>query len=160
MKKKIILLTIQALLIAAAAQVYAHEHKAPHSGVLVECGEEFAHIELLNDPESGKITAYVLDGEAENPVRLPQVSIKLKITAGGKHFILALKAVANPLTGETVGDTSQFSAVSEKLKGATGFSGAVLLVKINGETFRGLEFNHPEVKNGTNEPAVVQEKSR
>ncbi|MGD0566156.1 MAG: hypothetical protein ABSA34_02355 [Candidatus Goldiibacteriota bacterium] len=142
-KKNIFILIIQALLIAAAVQVYAHEHKAPHSGVLVECGEEFAHIELLNDPESGKLTAYVLDGEAENPVRLRQGSIKLKIKAGGKDILLALKAVANPLTGETVGDTSEFSAVSEKLKGTAGFTGQVTLIKINGETFRNLAFSYP-----------------
>lgn len=33
-------------------------------------GEEFGHLELLLNKETGELTAYVLDGEAEKPVRL------------------------------------------------------------------------------------------
>ena len=47
-----------------------HEHVAPHGGALVELGEELAHLELVHDPTTGTLTAYVLDGEAEQAVRV------------------------------------------------------------------------------------------
>ena len=46
-----------------------HEHTAPHGGTLVVFGNEFAHIELVLDQTTGKLTAYVLDGEAEKSVQ-------------------------------------------------------------------------------------------
>ena len=51
-------------------QAHHHEHTAPHGGTLVALGEEFGHLELLLNKETGELTAYVLDGEAEKPVRL------------------------------------------------------------------------------------------
>ena len=47
-----------------------HEHTAPHGGALVGLGKEFAHVELVLEKATGKLTGYVLDGEAEKPVRL------------------------------------------------------------------------------------------
>jgi hypothetical protein len=142
--KKIKIFLIMALSVfTSAAQVYAHEHRAPHNGVLVECGEEFAHLELLADPEVGRLTGYVLDGEAEEPVRLKQGSIRIELNVGGKKISLALKAVESPLTGEVKGDTSEFSAASEKLKGVSAFSGTVALIKVKGVTFRNMKFVYP-----------------
>ncbi len=132
------------LFISAAGALLAHEHKPPHNGTLVEFGEEFAHLELLLEPDSGKLTGYVLDGEAENPVRLQQSSIKLKLNIDCKTLFLNLKAVASPLTGEVKGDTSEFSAVSKKLKGVEQFSGTVMLIKVSGETFKNVDFKYPE----------------
>ena len=56
-----------------------HHHDAPHGGTLVVFGEEFAHIELLLEKKTGKLTCYVLDGEAKNGVRISQEKIKLNI---------------------------------------------------------------------------------
>jgi hypothetical protein len=148
------------LLIAAYVGVYAHEHKPPHNGVLVECGDEFAHLELLADPDSGKLTAYVLDGEAEEPVRLKQSSIRLELNANGKKTSLTLKAVENPLTGEVKGDTSEFSVKSEKLKGVSGFSGMVALIKVKGVTFRNVKFAYPEGNKVDNPSVNAQEKGK
>src|SRR5205085_2013512 len=58
-----------------------HEHTAPHHGQLVELGEEFAHVELVLDRKAGRLTAYVLDGEAEQPVRVTQPTLTLMCTA-------------------------------------------------------------------------------
>jgi hypothetical protein len=148
------------LLISAAGVVIAHEHKPPHNGTLVECGEEFAHLELLSDAASGKLTGFVLDGEAENPVRIRQSSIRLKLTVDGKAILLNLKAVANPLTGEVIGDTSEFSAVSKNLKGVQRFSGTVVLIKVKGETFRNVDFKYPEGNEVLKPEGHGQEKSK
>jgi hypothetical protein len=128
-----------------------HEHTAPHGGTLVVFGDEFAHLELVLDPEEGKLTAYVLDGEAENPVRIKQEYIELKISIkgpdnrkGGPNFPLKLKAVANPLTGETEGDTSQFTGQSEHLKDVTNFEAVVIEVVVKGKEFKNVVFNYPQ----------------
>ena len=70
MRKVASILAVLALVFAA--NVSAHQHKAPHKGTLVEFGEEFAHLELVLDQATGKISAWVLDGEAEKAVRVAQ----------------------------------------------------------------------------------------
>src|SRR5262249_41345089 len=105
---------------------------APHGGALVELGDEAAHVELVLDAATGKLTAYVLDGEAENPVRIAQESLRFSLSDGD----VELKAVANPLTGERVGDTSQFEGTSDKLKGAKSFRGVLTTI-----TARGVKFD-------------------
>jgi hypothetical protein len=127
--------------------VRAHEHKPPHGGTLVVFGEEFAHLELVLDAKLGKLTAYVLDGEAEKFVRLPQKQIELRLRFPEKYgavLDLALKAAANPLTGEKEGDTAQFDGESEALKGAAHFSGAVVALAIRGAEFKDVQFRFPE----------------
>ena len=138
---------------AAAPQ---HEHHAPHKGCLVELGEEFAHLELLLDPQTGILTAYALDGEAENPVRLKQRSIELtitKLTVDGKEvsmvtadapLIVTLKPEANVLTGETVGDTSQFTVQSTGLIRASRFTGTIRHVESRGQEFTQVKLQYPE----------------
>ena len=123
-----------------------HEHHAPHGGSLIELGEgEFAHLELVLDPVGGTLTGYSLDGEAENPIRLKQVRIDLLLRGvkGPGEFTLPLAASANSLTGETVGDTSEFSGRSDLLKGATAFTGRILTISTKGEKFDTVEFEFP-----------------
>lgn len=119
---------------------HAHEHKAPHGGTLVELGGEFAHVELVLDTEAGKLTGYVLDGEAEKPLRLTSATLKLAVN--GKDVELA--AVANDLTGEKVGDTSEFAGQADMLKGLKTFDGTVAEITIRGKTFKGVVFKFPE----------------
>ena len=78
-----------------------HEHTAPHGGTLVVFGDEFAHIEFVLDQTTGKLTGYVLDGEAEKSVRLSQKTVELKIHREDiqSEFMLQLSGVANVLTG-------------------------------------------------------------
>jgi hypothetical protein len=123
-----------------------HEHHAPHKGTLVELGEEFAHLELVLNPQTGTLTAFVLDGEAEQSVRIaqPAIELALRLPGSGKDLALALPAVQNPLTGEAVGQTSQFQLQHEALKGATRFSGTVKRVTAKGELFQNVAFRFPE----------------
>lgn len=124
---------------------HGHEHSAPHGGTLVVLGDEFSHLELVLDQGTGELTAYVLDGEAESPIRLEQTEIEMKIDAarsGGST--LKLKAVPNVLTGEAAGDSSEFSVQSDKLKGVERFGAVITSITIKGKKFEEVEFRFPE----------------
>lgn len=115
-----------------------HAHRAPHGGALVELGEHAYNLELVRDAASGKLTAYVLDGHAENFVRIQAPSIELVAVTGGERKPLTLRAVANPATGETVGDTSQFEAQADWLKSTSEFAGTIPSVEIRGTRFQNV----------------------
>ena len=145
MKKLSVLLA--GLLISAPLALLAHEHHAPHKGSLQVCGEEFFHYELVLDAGTGTLTVYVLDGEAEHPVRVKQKQLVFKLKARGAKGApvkVVAKAVADELTGETVGDTSEFQAVVPALRGVTAFDGVLLLGEVKGQTFKNLKIKHPE----------------
>src|SRR5579863_247145 len=57
-----------------------HADKGPHGGALVAIGEDDAHLEIVLDVETGKLTAYVLDGEAEKPISIKQAKLQLALT--------------------------------------------------------------------------------
>ncbi|HZE99849.1 MAG TPA: hypothetical protein VE981_22775 [Planctomycetota bacterium] len=124
-------------------RVGKHEHHAPHQGTLVEFGEEFAHLEIVIDSATGQITGYVLDGEAEKPVRLSQGDIRFDVQAEVSSFGIVLKAVGNALTGEKPGDTSQFDGQADELKGLKEFDATVAKVTVKGKEFTGVKFNFP-----------------
>ena len=131
----------------AAAGLPAHEHHPPHRGSLQVFGKEMAHLELLLDSKGGRLTAYALDGEAEKYVRLSQRTIRisvLKTVPARKPFELVLHALANPLTGETEGDSSQFEAISGKLAGVVSFEGRSGPVTIRGIRFKSSTIRYPE----------------
>ncbi|MBI3830784.1 MAG: hypothetical protein HY291_14785 [Planctomycetes bacterium] len=131
-----------------------HEHHAPHKGTLVVFGEEFAHLELVLDPVSGKLTAYALDGEADNAIRIKQAEIEIAVTpAKTEAFPVKLKAVASTLTGEAVGDSSQFEGQDDKLKGLKEFDGKILTIELKGQPFKDVGFNYPK---GNEEPDGAQ----
>jgi hypothetical protein len=130
---------------------HSHAHTAPHGGTLVILGDHFAIVEVVLDAAVGKMTAYVLDGEAEKPVRISQPAIEILILKPGsstsgppQRDLVKLEAVANPLTGEKSGDTSEFSTVSEVLKGKDHFDGIIQSVTLKGEEKKGVSFKFPE----------------
>lgn len=117
-----------------------HSHAAPHGGLLVEIGAHQYNLEFVRDPVAGKLTAYALDGHAENFVRLAQQEIALSVRRGDIGTTLVLKAVANPATGETVGDTAQFEGTAEWLQGSIPFDATVQSVTFRGTTFENVRF--------------------
>lgn len=119
-----------------------HEHSAPHGGALVELGEEFAHVEIVLDAATGRLTAYALDGEAEKSVRIKQSDIEIVVK--NPAVTIKLGGVANALTDEAAGDTSEFSGQSDRLKGATDFKGVIKTVSIKGKQFKDVAFNFPK----------------
>ena len=116
-----------------------HAHTAPHGGTLVELGDHAYNIELLRDPATGKLTAWILDAHAENFVRIASPALELVAMPGGKFTPLSLAAVANPATGETVGSTSQFEVQADWLKTSGPFSG-IVTVEIRGTKFEKVAF--------------------
>lgn len=128
---------------ADASDDHAHEHPAPHGGTLVELGEEFAHMELVLDPVSGRLTAFALDGEAEGAIPLTQREIRVVVTAIDARqdsVDVVLVGQANALSGETVDRTSVFAAVVPALTGASTFAGRLVLVETKGERFEAVPF--------------------
>jgi hypothetical protein len=118
-----------------------HEHHAPHGGTLVELGEEAAHVEIVLDRSAGSLTAYVLDGEAEESVRIAQRSLDLVIDAPGPAGrALQLAARANVLTGETVGDSSEFGATDGALQTSGAIKGQVTHIEVKGQVFDHIPF--------------------
>ena len=127
-----------------------HEHTAPHGGTLVVLGEEFAHVEFVLEKATGKLTAYILDGEAEKPIRLTENTIGLKINQlnSEQTLPLQLNAVANVLTGETEGDTSQFEGQLDALAGVTEFHAEIASIAVKGQIFTDVDFKFPEGNEG------------
>lgn len=118
---------------------HEHIHKAPHGGRLVEVGEEFAHLELLWDADKASLTVYVLDGECETPVRLGQAELQLQ----GMDWSGSLRGVANSLSEEKVGDTSQFGGSLPGLRGHSEWSGEIRSLTVNSQTFEHLRIAYP-----------------
>jgi hypothetical protein len=112
-----------------------HSHQAPHGGTLVEIGQHAYNVELVRVAAAGKLTAYVLDGHAENFIRIAIPSFELIAITGGERKPLTMKAVANTATGETVGDTSQFEAQADWLKSTGEFPGMITSIDIRGNKF-------------------------
>jgi hypothetical protein len=117
-----------------------HAHTAPHGGTLVELGEHAYNVELLRDPATGRLSAWILDGHAENFVRIKAASFEATATVAGEKRPLSFKAVANPATGETVGDTSQFEAEAAWLKATPAFEGVIVSLDVRGSRFANVPF--------------------
>ena len=121
-----------------------HKHTPPHGGTAVVLGAETYHLELVRDPVAGKLTLYVMDGELENFVRLAAPSIEIVATVGGKPASLVFQPIANPTTGEKIGDTAQFEATADWLKTTGNFDGILTKIEIRGTPFTAVSFNFPK----------------
>ncbi|HTB23632.1 MAG TPA: hypothetical protein VK914_13125 [bacterium] len=140
------ILLLLATTVLPTAGLPAHEHHPPHHGSLQVFGEDAAHLELVLDAKTGRLTAYALDGEAEEYIRLAQPSIRIRVLKSdpaGKPFSLTLRAVANVLTGEKVGDSAEFETVSPHLRGLKSFEGRFGPVSIRGLRFGSNLLDYP-----------------
>jgi hypothetical protein len=137
-----------------------HAEKGPHGGALVAIGQDDAHLEIVLDDDTGTLTAYVLDGQAEKPVPIKQKNLQLAITLEHDHehgddhdndagkkdelpepFPLMLAAVSPAENGTA----SEFSGQSDELKGAHEFEAALTTITIGEKTpFKGVTFKYPE----------------
>ena len=121
-----------------------HQHIAPHSGTPVVLGAEIYHLELVLDAPAGRLSAYVMDGELENFIRVTASSFEVVATVNGEKRPLAFRAVANPATGESVGDTAQFEAEAGWLKNTPTFDAVLASLTIKGTAFAAVAFNFPK----------------
>ncbi len=129
---------------SAPAAPAKHAHQAPHGGTPVVLGQETYHLEFVRDALNGKLSAYVLDGEMENFIRVATPSLDLTITVAGAIHGLTLTAVANPATGEKVGDTSLFETQADWLKTTGTFDATLKKIEIRGTTYSNVVFNFPK----------------
>lgn len=126
-----------------------HHHAAPHGGSLVELGTEAAHLELVVNRASGSLTLYVLDGEAEHAVRVASPSLTLHVERdGGAPVVVTLGPVANALTGETVGATSQFAAIHDVFRTSGPIRAVLDAIIVNGRTYRRVAIVAPAPRKG------------
>lgn len=128
----------------AAAPAHKHEHVAPHGGTAVELGRDEFHLELVADLVAGRLTAYLLDGELEQFIRVPAPAFQVIAIVGGAERTLTFNAVSNPATGEMAGDTSQFEATAGWLKATTNFDATLKELTIRGKAYRDVTFNFPK----------------
>jgi hypothetical protein len=118
-----------------------HAHVAPHGGTLVVFGEEAAHLELVIDAQNGAIKGYVLDGCAEEGVRIAQLALVIEVDRGaGQRATLELQAQSDGLTGERPGDTSVFAGRYDSLVGLDQARSVLRAVTIQGQTYENVAF--------------------
>jgi len=129
---------------SATDQPKPHQAVPPHRGTPVELGDEQFTIELVRDPASGTLRAYVLDGEMESFIRISARQLDLVVQRQGRQETLTLKPVADQATGETVGDTSLFEARADWLTSTDTFKGVFRNLKIQDQVFKSVEFSFPE----------------
>lgn len=120
-----------------------HVHVAPHGGVLVELGDHAFNLELVVQPDAGRLLAYLLSGHADQFVRSSMPSIEVWVMDGDQSRTLVLQPMANPITGETVGNTSLFSAEADWLRRGAPFTGVIKTVSVGGARFEGIRFAVP-----------------
>lgn len=118
-----------------------HVHVAPHGGTLTEIGSHAFNVEWVRDGQQGVLDAYILDGHAENYVRISQPAFTVMVV--GQSAPLKLEAVASSQTGEKVGDSARFRAQVEWLKGTNALQGELKGLELRGQTFDGIRFSIP-----------------
>lgn len=135
-----------------------HAEKGPHGGALVAIGEDAAHLEVVLDAESGKVTAYVLDGEAQNPVAIKAEQLELTYTREHAHdhegedekgkdgddLPESGSIVLAAVTPADDGTSTEFSGTAEDLKGAEKFDAVLTSIKIGKDEFKQVKFAYPE----------------
>jgi hypothetical protein len=132
---------------------------APHGGKLVEIGKHGLgiHLELLLN-DQGFLQIFILDAHAENFVRIAQPAIEFLATdSTGAKKTFQCDAVADHVTGSTVGDTAQFTS-REKFFGEFPLKGNISSLKVLGKTYKMIAFEFPsnsvslQVAKGSNFP--------
>lgn len=134
---------------------HGHVHAAPHGGTIVELEPGLLNVEVLLDSERGQLTLWLFDGCLQNAVRSKQDAVELTVVTapvgdkGESYFTLNLQPVANALTGERFGDTSQFTVQSDDLKGCLKFRGIISTLRAQDETFEDVSFEYPGAHSAT-----------
>src|SRR5260221_6394376 len=89
-----------------------HAHHGPHNGHLMEIGDEEYHAEWTHD-ESGKVTFYILDGEAKKEVPIAAEEIVIDVKIGDHQPVTYRLAAINPMDGKS----ATFEIIDKQLLG-------------------------------------------
>lgn len=119
-----------------------HVHEPLLGGQLMALGEHGSgyNLELLID-EKNRFSVYILDAHAENFVRIEQEFLQVDLSDGNKTS-LALDAVADSATGETVGNTSHFQT-KETVEKFLPLKGLIQMIEIGSKQYSAIEFFFP-----------------
>lgn len=111
---------------------------------MIQLGEHFANVEFLVNDKEGELHVWFHDAHAQSSYRLTALRIPLAVSLeDGTRFDLLLEPVTSALTGETAGNSSQFSAKAPELIGCKAFRGLLTPVSIQGRTLPALDFDYP-----------------
>ena len=119
---------------------HAFAHAPIYGGQLIEIGEHFAQVELVHEPGTGKLSAYIWDGHVEHARPVAMESIRITIGA----YVMKLLPVSNPLTGDEPGRSSQFEGQSERLRDVERFEGVLGRMRFGEAQFEETEFHYGE----------------
>ena len=120
----------------------AHGHEGRYGGHLIELGDHLAWAEVVHDAEAGSVTMHIWDAHVTGPRRLKAKSIPLTVALEGGSLALQLEAVADKLTGDTVGDSARFEARSERLRGLADFHAVLGAIRIGDTEFAERAFHY------------------
>jgi hypothetical protein len=121
-----------------------HQDEPPHGGTPVGLGDDQFNLELVRDPETGTLKAFVLDGEMEDYIRIKAKALEIEVEHEGRRETLKLLPVADTATGETVGDTCLFQTQADWLKRVDHFKGSIRDLAIQDQKFHAVAFAFPE----------------
>lgn len=123
-----------------------HHHAPPRGGIMIELGEHEYQVEFKMQPEVERFTMWIMDGHAESPVRIEAETVKMIIhhesPSGPADADYELAAVANENTGETVGNTSQFSIPIDRLGTLGSFKATLRSLTIRGKEFKDIKLDY------------------
>lgn len=114
-----------------------HEHIAPNGGVLVELGDEFAHLEFVVDRTNNKIICYIFDGSLQFGLKAKQATIEAEIKGSENTKIIVFNAVSNVLANNTLEESSQFEA-NLTIDPNTKISFLIKKIILNGKSFENI----------------------
>lgn len=123
---------------------HGHAHQAPHGGALGMLGNHAFQIEIVPDPIRRELDLYVLDGGAQHFVRIGAESIEGTARAGSREWQLNFRAVASEATGESVGNSSLFSASAPELVGLREFVVSFERLELLGQVYENVAIPYPE----------------
>lgn len=118
-----------------------HQHIPPHGGAAVVLGKELYHLEFVFDEESAELHCYVLDGHMENFIRIQASKLILEVEP---DKTVVLTPAVHRATGESVGNTSHFSARLDWAKERKRFAAVLREITIQGNRFEKVAFRYPE----------------
>ncbi|MHC5019415.1 MAG: hypothetical protein ACYTGX_04755 [Planctomycetota bacterium] len=122
-------------------------HQPPPGWCGVAVGDHFAHLAVKSDPATGQLDVVIYDGHFEHPVRVKDAAVTIRITLPPGEFVdVQCDAVADQLSGETVGDSATFRGRNDVLKGKTEFTAVFLGATIKGQAMGEVEFPYPKGK--------------
>ena len=128
---------------------HAHDHgddhdEGPHQGHLIELGDEEYHAEWVHEDESGKITVYILAGDAKTDLAIIAQQITITTVVKEKDPKDYSLAAVNATTGDSP-TAFCFEIVDKQLLIALKMSQGVqssIAVEIKGKKYSGQIEHH------------------